>query len=54
MRILLKDQLLKSFLGMTGNIYPDQVRVFYTNLQIVGNNSFSHVKGVEMEIAQDV
>ena len=39
---------------MSGNIYPDLVRVFYTNLQFVGNNLVSHVKGVEMEITHDV
>jgi len=53
-RSLLKDQLLKRFLGMNGNAYPDLVRVFYTNLQIVGNNICSHVKGVDMEITQEV
>jgi len=51
---LLKEQLLKRFLEMSGNIYPDLVRVFYTNLQFVGNNLVSHVKGVEMEITHDV
>ena len=39
---------------MTENIYPDLVRVFYTNFQIVGNNVCSHVKGVDMEITQEV
>jgi len=51
---LLKEQMLKRFLGMTRNIYPDFVRVFYTNFQIVGNNICSHVRGVDMEITQDV
>jgi len=53
-RSLLKDQVLKRFIGMTGNIYPGLVRVFYTNLQVVGNNICSHVKGVNMEITQEV
>ena len=39
---------------MKGNIYPDLVRVFYTNLKFEGNNLVSHVKGVEMEITHEV
>jgi len=39
---------------MSGNIYPDLVRVFYTNLQIVGDTIYSHVKGVDMEITREV
>jgi len=39
---------------MSGNIYPDLVRVFYTNLQIVGDNLCSHVKGVDLEITHEV
>jgi len=39
---------------MKGNIYPDLVRVFYTNLKFEGNNPVSHVKGVEMEITHEV
>ena len=31
-RRLLKEQLLKRLLEMKGNIYPDLIRVFYTNL----------------------
>ena len=31
-RDLLKEQQPKRFLEMSGNIYPDLVRVFYTNL----------------------
>jgi len=46
--------MLKRFLEMSGNIYPDLVRVFYTNLQFVGNNLVSHVKGVDMEITHEV
>ena len=53
-RRLLKDQSLKKFLEMKGNIYPDLVRVFYTNLKFEGNNLVSHVKGVEMEITHEV
>jgi len=39
---------------MSGNIYPDLVRVFYTNLQIVSDTISSHVKGVDMEITLEV
>jgi len=53
-RKLLKDQLLRRFLEMKGNIYPDLIRVFYTNLKFEGNNLVSHVKGVDMEITHDV
>ena len=53
-RRLLKDQFLRKFLEMKGNIYPDLIRVFYTNLKFEGNNLVSHVKGVDMEITHDV
>jgi len=49
-RVLLKEQLLKRFLEMSKNIYAHLVRVFYTNLQFVGNNLVSHIKGVDMKI----
>jgi len=39
---------------MKGNIYPDLIRIFYTNLKFEGNNLVSHVKGVDMEITHDV
>ena len=53
-RRLLKDQSLRKFLEMKGNIYPDLIRIFYTNLKFEGNNLVSHVKGVDMEITHDV
>jgi len=53
-RRLLKEQLLKRFLEMKGNIYPDLIWVFYPNLKFEGNNFVSHVKGVDMEISHDV
>jgi len=53
-RKLLKDKLLRRFLEMKGNIYPDLIWVFYTNLKFEGNNLVSHVKGVDMEITHDV
>ena len=54
MRRLLKEQLLKRFLEMKGNIYPDLIRVFCTNLKFEGNYLVSHVKGVDMEITHEV
>jgi len=53
-RRLLKEQLLKRFLELYGNIYPDMVRVFYTNLQFNGDILVSHVKGVDLEITNEV
>jgi len=50
----MKEQLLKRFLEMKGNIYSDLIRVFYTNLKFEGNNLVSHVKGVDMEIIHEV
>jgi len=53
-RSLLKEQRLKRFLELTGNIYPDLVKVFYTNLQFHSDSLVSHVKGVDMVITNDV
>jgi len=53
-RRLLKDQFLKRFMEMKGNIYPDLIRIFYTNLRFEGKNLVSHVKGVDIEITHDV
>jgi len=53
-RNLLKEQMLKRFLEMSGNIYLDLVKVFCTNLQFVGDNLCSHVKGLDIEINHDV
>jgi len=39
---------------MSKNIYPDLVRVFYTNHHIVGDNLYSHVKGIDLEITHEV
>jgi len=53
-RSILKEQKLKKFLELTGNIYPYLVKVFYTNLQFSDNSLISHVKGVGMVITSDV
>jgi len=39
---------------MTGNIYPDLVKVFYTNLTLDGRNLGSYVKGVKLTISNEV
>jgi len=53
-RRLIKEQLLKRFLEMKGNIYLNLIRVFYTNLKFESDNLVSHVKGVDMEITHEV
>ena len=53
-RSILNEQRLKRFLQLTGNIYPDLVKVFYTDLQFNGDSLVSHVKGVDMVIKSDV
>jgi len=51
---VLKEKKLKRFLELTGNIYPDLVKVFYTNLSFDGDSFVSHVKGVDMVITSEV
>jgi len=53
-RSTLKEQKLNRFLELRGNIYPDLVKVFYTNLLFYGDSLVSHVKGVDMVITSDV
>jgi len=47
---ILNRQKLRKFLGLNGYIYPDLVKVFYTNLTFDGKNMSNHVKGVNMLI----
>jgi len=47
---IINHQKLRKFLGLNGCIYPDIVKVFYTNLMFDGKNMSSHVKGVDMLI----
>ena len=42
------------FLEITWNIYPNLVKVFYTNLTFDGDSLVSHVKGVDMIITNEV
>ena len=53
-RSILKEQKLKRFLELTGNIYPDLVKVFYTNLNFDGDSLVSHVEGVDMIVTSEV
>lgn len=46
-RSALKHQKLKKLLELTGNVYPDLVKVFYTNLTLDGKNIVSYVKGIK-------
>jgi len=39
---------------MTGNVYPDLLKVFYTNLKLDGKNLVSYVKGIKLKISNDV
>jgi len=41
---------LKSFLELSGKIYPDLVKVFFTNLEFKNDVLLSNIKGVQMEI----
>ena len=50
----LKHQKLKQFLELTGNVYPDLVKVFYTNLTLDRKNLVSYVKGIKMKVINDV
>ena len=53
-RSILKEKRLKRFLELTGNIYLDLVKVFYTNVHFTNDSLISHVKGVKMIITNDV
>jgi len=48
----LKDQKLKTFLELSGKIYPNLVKVFFTNLQFKNDALLSSVKGFHMEISK--
>jgi len=50
----LEFQGLEKFLGLTGNIYPDLTKVFFTNLKVKGDKFESRVKGVIMDITPEV
>jgi len=43
---------LKTFLELSGKVYPDLVKVFYANLKFSNGILKTSVKGVEMEITR--
>jgi len=49
---LLEFQGLKRFLGLTGNVYPDLAKVFFTNLKVKDEKMESRVKGMECWLVQ--
>jgi len=51
---LLKFQRLEGFVKLSGNIYPDLVKVFLTNMWIDDGVIYSQVKGVDMAITDEV
>jgi len=53
-RKALKDQKLRRFVEMFGNTFPNLVKAFDTNLLVDGENMYSHVKELDMEITLDV
>ena len=53
-RKLLQHQKLQKFLELNGRIYPDLIKVFFTNLSFEGSTLKTQVKGVEIEITPTV
>jgi len=54
-RELLKHQKLERFLNLSRNLYPDLVKVFFTNLWFDDDDvMYSQVKGVDMAINDEV
>jgi len=50
----LKAKKLKTFLELSGKVYPDLVKVFYANLKFNNGILKTSVKGVEMEITRQI
>ena len=46
----LKHQKLKTFLELSGENYPDMVKVFFTNLEFKNDLLLSSIKGIQMNI----
>ena len=51
---ILKFQRLERFVKLSGNIYPDLVKVFLTNMWIYDGVIYSQAKGVDMAITDEV
>jgi len=53
-REMLKFQKLDRFLKLTGNTYPDLVKVFLTNMWYDEENLYSQVKGIDIAMNEEV
>ena len=53
-RDMLKFQKLDKFFKLTGNTYPDLVKVFLTNMWYDEDNLYSQVKGIDMATNEEV
>jgi len=53
-REVLKFQKLEKFVRLTGNVYPDLVKVFLTNMWYDEDAIYSQVKGVDVCINDEV
>jgi len=53
-RSTLKFQKLDKFLNLTGNTYPDLVKVLLTNMWYDDECVYSQVKGIDFAINEDV
>ena len=53
-RDMLKFQKLDRFLKLTGNTYPDLVKVLLTNIWHDEENLYSQVKGIDIAINEEV
>jgi len=51
---LLEQQGLEKFLELTGNVYPDLVKVFFTHLKVKEDRLETKVKGVTMKITPSI
>ena len=51
---MLKFQKLDRFFKLTGNTYPDLVKVFLTNIWYDEENLYSQVKGIDIAINEEV
>lgn len=50
----LNNQGLNTFVELTGEWYPDLVRVFYSNLKISDGTLCSRVKGIDIKLTEEV
>ena len=53
-RSMLKFHKLDQFLNLTGNTYPDLVKVFLTNMWYDDECVYSQVKGIDFAINEEV